>query len=331
MQNKILKDEIEIFLNQVGENVAYCLARGQGTQLFEIGCDLDLVIARTDIGKFDLMIKKNEDWQIINTIKRYYVTSYFLFSKKTSVFFQIDCEFDFDWWGLEILNTATIIDARKYCRVTRIFYASDLHSNTMKLYRTLIWGQRLKEKYLISLQLAAEKNLILCTKPLLSSSELNSLLFKADMKQIRSTARFLRRRIVIHNFKKLGFLKVMLRFLKFLYYELRVLRQDNGVELEIINTPHAEGLISYLKSMVYQYKSPFKQVVLLSRPSTQLTKLKRRRDATLSIITYGSESTLKCHAYEDGSIKIVNSSTNLSKLFFNYEDLWCYLALNVKS
>lgn len=326
-----LKIEIQKFLNTLNNEVNYCVARGLGTTIYEPGSDLDLIINRHDKHLFDIILTKYHNWQVVNKIERYYVVSYFLYSKKTKIFFQIDCEFNFDWWSFEILNTSTILARRKMCDITKIYFANDIHANTMKLYRTLFWGQRLKEKYRLDLERAVELERIIIEKPLLSKSELKALLSNTNAECVASIASVLRRSIITHNFKKFGFLKVITRVFAFLFSEIRILFKNNGIELEITNPNDSNGLINYLQYKTNKFKSPFKNVMISSKSISLLKKLKQKRDATLTVHLRTAKGAIRCTTFEDGSVKLIDSKSNESHTFPNYDALWYYIAFIFKN
>lgn len=218
IENKIYK-----FLINLESKVEYCLARS-GKALYKPGSDIDIVISKKDLSLcFDIL--QESEFKVIKVVKRSYVYSVFTKNKVNEDVIQFDFEFDFDWWGLIMISASSIL--RNRVKNGLLWYASDTHSDYMKLLRTYLWSGKIKKEYielgLPTIGLSSNEVEFVDSRFFVNLNESNIL--KICDKRYLSK---IKKNITINNIKNLGFSKVLTNIFKFFYYEIRLLLFSTG-------------------------------------------------------------------------------------------------------
>lgn len=286
MYCKSVEAEIRLFLSELDDVCAYCLARGQSSGVFRSGSDVDVIIEKKNANKVKELIEGRSDWSIINCIRRQYVHSYFVFSKQTNFYFQLDFEFDFDWWSMIILNSNAVLARRVYDIGSGVFFASPEDSSLMKVFRSLLWGGRIKEDcmkggFSCNLDFIRE-NSSLKIDALNDESELSP----SNLSRLVPLVGSIKWGLWIENVRVRGFTTTILRLVAFMCTEFRLLLSKNGLVVFIEGDEfESKTVIERLAGRVEYFRSPFKSYKVVNNFDSLplLNRLKMMRDTTLVI------------------------------------------------
>lgn len=323
---KVVSIQVVEFLNHLEKDVDYCLARGNQTDFFGLGSDIDIVTRKKDITAVHKLIVQRQDWTILNIIKRQYVHSYFILSHQSLISFQIDFEFDFDWWSFVMLDANSILSRRFFCNDKRVYFACTNDANYMKLLRSVMWGGILNKKYEgieldLSHKYSSNNDFLsaLGTELDVQSTPPEKLIFSKDIKKLRLA-------LIRVNLKKFGFSICLARFLGFLTSEVRILTSNNGLAVRIIgDVKYVREVRAGLIDKVSLLGSPFKTTTIIKHRLPLIERLKLQRDAVLMIYDFESpilDVLIECHS--DGSL-LVSRPSRKEILKLPVKNLWGWI------
>lgn len=321
-----LSIQVVEFLHLLGKDVDYCVARGDQADLFRLGSDIDVVIRKKDVSAVHKLIVQWQDWTILNIIKRQYVHSYFILCHESLISFQIDFEFDFDWWSFVMLDANSILSRRLFCNDQGVYFACSNDANYMKLLRSIMWGGKLSKKY-------EDSELDLSDKYFSNNDFLNALDIELDaqstpLKNLISSIHIkkLRLALIRVNLKKFGFFICLLRFFGFLTSEVRILVSKNGLAVRIFgDVNYANEVKAGLINKVSLLGSPFKKTILIKRRLPLIVRLKLQRDAALMVYDFDSpilDVLIDCQS--DGSL-LVSTPSRKEILKIPVKNLWSWI------
>ena len=324
--------EIIEFLVKLEKYAPYCLARGEATSFFKAGSDIDILIKKKDIDVVHSNILRNESWVILNLIRRQYVYTYFILSKNSQITFQIDFEFDFDWWSFLMLDAADILNRRQLSHIYGIYVACEDDANFMKFFRSVMWGGVIKENYI-------DHKFTLRSDSHLGHKFLKSLkpefdIFFSNLQEgstLKKQTKKLRWKLIFINIKQFGFLSTVVKFLKFLISEVRVLNSKNGFALWLSGDSQCvESVKSDLINKVLSSRSPFKGINIITRPLGLVERLKMQRDSVLMIYDFDSPHVdIKIKCYSEDCLTITKTQQQFEQAIIA-KNLWSYIIYEIK-
>lgn len=253
MLNNIVKNLV-VNLNH---NFELCLARGRLEKIYEKGSDVDLIVPRQDIKEiqsFLLNYCKNNNLIIVNIVRRSYVHSYYILEKSSRVVFQIDFEFNFDWWSLIVIESQEILSRRVYMPHMKLYAASEADSNIMKMYRSLLWGGFLKKKYINNPEFYIDVE-HLCKFTNIPIKSYHSNPIKYIQKNIKTYPIIVKEYLRKKNIEKYGFFSVFIDFFNFLISEFLLFFDNNGlvISIELNDAEYSDKIKNLLNSTILEY------------------------------------------------------------------------------
>lgn len=283
VDNLIAKKFVNNLLLRINTVVPFCLARGINN-IRPCNSDVDIIINRKKYKYFHeylISLQIELDFEITNIIKRQYVYSHILFLKKHHIFIQIDTEFDFDWWSFIIIESEDIIKRSR--KIESLSYASQSDKSFMNFFRSLLWGGFLKKiheksfNFFDSSYVSELTNLKL--PKLNATTSLNYFFQSKNVRKLKRT----KFRLILNNVKIYGIIKTCIRFLMFLFFEIKLLNSKNGTVIYVYgDSDNFKLFMRNLNEYIFYYNAPFKSLAFCNNISI-FKKRKLIRDSYLLI------------------------------------------------